>query len=90
MCTLFRFPKTLNAINKVNEVFKMQNISLPVESQKTVTEETRFDDGLKVQKNIFGEVIDQMHQNAPEIKNIFKITCQPFVLVMFTPENALI
>ena len=73
------FPKTLNAINKVNEVFKMQNISLPVESQKTVTEETRFDDGLKVQKNIFGEVIDQMHQNAPEnqkhIQNYLSAFC---------------
>ncbi len=73
------FPKTLNAINKVNEVFKMQNISLPVESQKTVTEETRFEDGLKVQKSIFGEVIDQMHQNAPEnqkhIQNYLSAFC---------------
>jgi len=60
------FPKTLNAIQQVNEVFKTGNISLPVESQKQVTEETRFDEGLKVQKSIFGEVIDQMHQNAPE------------------------
>ena len=60
------FPKTLNAIQQVNEVFKTANISLPVESQKTVTEETRFDEGLKVQKDIFGNIIDKMHQNAPE------------------------
>ena len=60
------FPKTLNAIQQVNEVFQTGNISLPVESQKQVTEEIRFDEGLKVQKSIFGEVIDQMHQNAPE------------------------
>ena len=60
------FPKTLNAINKANEVFKAANISLPVESQKTVTEETRFDKGLKAQKSIFGEVIDKMHETAPE------------------------
>lgn len=59
------FPKTLNALQEVNEVFKARNISLPVESQKKVTEETRFEEGLKVQKSIFGEVIDHMHKNAP-------------------------
>ncbi len=60
------FPKTLNAVNKANEVFKKMGVSLPVESQKTVSEETRFDEGLKAQKEIFGAIIDQMHQNAPK------------------------
>lgn len=60
------FPKTLNAIQAVNEVFTALDIKLPVESQKTVTEETRFDEGLKVQKSIFGEVIDKMHASAPD------------------------
>jgi len=73
------FPKTLNAIQKVNEVFKAQNITLPVESQRTVSEETRFEDGLKVQKDIFGDIIDQMHQNAPEnqkhIQNYLSAFC---------------
>nr|WP_319271317.1 carboxymuconolactone decarboxylase family protein [uncultured Draconibacterium sp.] len=73
------FPKTLNAINKANEVFKAANISLPVESQKTVTEETRFDDGLKVQKSIFGEIIDKMQAMAPEnqkhIQNYLSAFC---------------
>jgi len=73
------FPKTLNAIQQVNEVFKAANISVPVESQKQVTEETRFDKGLKVQKSIFGDVIDQMQQNAPEnqkhIQNYLSAFC---------------
>nr|WP_319400749.1 carboxymuconolactone decarboxylase family protein [uncultured Carboxylicivirga sp.] len=73
------FPKTLNAISKTNEVFKQAGISLPVESQKTVTEESRFDDGLKVQKDIFGEVIDKMHASAPEnqkhIQNYLSAFC---------------
>jgi 4-carboxymuconolactone decarboxylase len=60
------FPKTLNALQQVNEVFKANDISLPVDSQKQVTEESRFDDGLKVQKEIFGEIIDQMHENTPD------------------------
>lgn len=73
------FPKTLNAIQQANEVFKMMNITLPVESQKTVTEESRFDEGLKVQKSIFGDVIDKMHQTAPEnqkhIQNYLSAFC---------------
>lgn len=73
------FPKTLNAIQQVNEVFKAANITLPVESHKQVTEDTRFDKGLKVQKSIFGDIIDQMHKNAPEnqkhIQNYLSAFC---------------
>lgn len=73
------FPKTLNAIQQINEVFKTGNIVLPAESQKQVTEETRFDEGLKIQKSIFGDIIDQMHKNAPEnqkhIQNYLSAFC---------------
>lgn len=51
---------------QANKVFKDKNISLPVESQKQVNENTRFDEGLKVQKIIFGDVIEQMQKNTPE------------------------
>jgi 4-carboxymuconolactone decarboxylase len=59
------FPKTLNAINEVNEVFKAKNIALPIESQNTVDEDNRFDKGLEVQVEIFGDVIAKMRKNAP-------------------------
>jgi 4-carboxymuconolactone decarboxylase len=59
------FPKTLNAINEANEVFKAKNIALPIESQKTVSEENRFDKGLSVQVEIFGDVIAKMQESAP-------------------------
>jgi 4-carboxymuconolactone decarboxylase len=59
------FPKTLDAINQVNEVFKETNIALPIESQKTINEENRFDKGLAVQVEIFGDVINKMRDNAP-------------------------
>ncbi|MCY8232355.1 carboxymuconolactone decarboxylase family protein [Priestia endophytica] len=59
------FPKTLNAMNEVNEVFKAKNIALPVESQKTVDEDNRFDKGLAVQVEIFGDVIEKMQESAP-------------------------
>ncbi|MBG9472155.1 carboxymuconolactone decarboxylase family protein [Priestia megaterium] len=59
------FPKTLNAINEVNEVFKAKNIALPIESQKTVDEDNRFQKGLAAQVEIFGDVIKQMQESAP-------------------------
>jgi 4-carboxymuconolactone decarboxylase len=59
------FPKTLNALNEVNEVFKAKDIALPIESQKRTDEETRFEKGLAVQIEVFGEVISKMRQNAP-------------------------
>lgn len=60
------FPKTLNAIYQANEAFKEMGISLPVESQKQVTEDNRFEEGLKVQKSIFGDVIDKMQESTPK------------------------
>jgi len=60
------FPKTKQALDQVNKVFRERGIPLPVESQSQVDEETRFEKGLQVQKSIFGDIIDQMHKNAPD------------------------
>ena len=43
-----------------------KGIKLPLEKQGTVTRETRFENGLKVQKSIFGDVIDKNYKNSPE------------------------
>lgn len=59
------FPKTLNAIHEMNGVFEAKNIALPIESQQQADEETRFDKGLSVQVEIFGEVIAKMRETAP-------------------------
>ncbi|MBL4954385.1 carboxymuconolactone decarboxylase family protein [Neobacillus sp. YIM B02564] len=59
------FPKTLNAINEVNEVFKAKNIPLPIESQKQVDEDNRFDKGLSVQVEIFGDIIAKNRGAVP-------------------------
>lgn len=59
------FPKAESALRLVNDVFAEKNISLPVESQATVTEASRFKDGLAVQKAIFGDAIDKMHASTP-------------------------
>ncbi|TCD08622.1 carboxymuconolactone decarboxylase family protein [Pedobacter frigidisoli] len=60
------FPKTLNAVNEINEAFKANNILLPLQSQKTVTKETRLSKGIAVQTEIFGDLIPKMRANAPE------------------------
>lgn len=59
------FPKTLEAVHLANVVLKQKGISLPVESEQRVTEENRFEEGLKVQKGIFGDAIDKMRAGAP-------------------------
>ena len=43
------FPKMLNAVSTVNEAFKERGISLPLEKQGTVTEETRHETGKAIQ-----------------------------------------
>lgn len=60
------FPKTLNAVSQINEVFHALNITLPLDSQSQAAEETRFDKGLAVQTEIFGDVIAKMRASAPE------------------------
>ncbi|MCM2998667.1 carboxymuconolactone decarboxylase family protein [Paenibacillus cellulositrophicus] len=59
------FPKTLNAMTEVNDVFKARNIALPLESQQQVEEETRLDKGLAVQVDIFGDIITKNRENSP-------------------------
>ena len=61
------FPRAEAAIAIVSEVFRERGIKMPLESQATVTEESRFNDGLAVQKKIFGaENIEKMQKNAPD------------------------
>ena len=73
------FPKTLNALNGANAVFEKAGIALPVESRKKVTEETRFAEGLNVQKAVFGDIIDRMRESAPDnlkhIQNYLSACC---------------
>ena len=57
------FPKTLNAISTMNEVFAGNGIELPLPSQKTLTgesEEDRLQRGLEIQAPLYGtEIADR-------------------------------
>ena len=73
------FPRVFSALEEANKVFKSKNINLPLQSQSTVSEETRFEKGLAVQTSIFGNRILDMHRNAPEnlkhIQNYLSAMC---------------
>ena len=60
------FPKTLDALEQANAVFAERNIRLPLESQKQVNENNRYEKGLNLQASIFGDTVRQRRQNAPE------------------------
>ena len=77
--TYVGFPRVFLALEEANKVFKSKNINLPLQSQSTVSEETRFEKGLAVQTSIFGNRILDMHRNAPEnlkhIQNYLSAMC---------------
>ena len=51
------FPKTLNALSVLNEVFKERGIKTPLESTKTVNEEDRYQKGFQIQNSLYGDEI---------------------------------
>ena len=61
------YPRAEDALAQINTVFEERDIRLPLEGQGTVTEETRFKEGVAMQKRIFGSAgIDAMHKNTPK------------------------
>lgn len=59
------FPKMLNAVTTVNEVFKERGISLPLEKQGTVTEETRHEQGAAIQNRLYHGGISAVMEGVP-------------------------
>lgn len=60
------FPKMLNAVTTVNEVFKERGISLPLDSQSTVTEETRHETGKAIQDKLYPGGIASVMEGLPD------------------------
>ena len=59
------FPKTLNAIAAMDEVFAANGIALPLENGETVTEQDRFAKGLALQKPVYGDEIKDRYTWLP-------------------------
>ncbi len=60
------FPKTLNALSVLNEVFKERGIQTPLESGVTVTEEDRCQKGKEIQEKLYGDEIKQAMKGLPD------------------------
>lgn len=60
------FPKTLNAIAVMNEVFTEKGIKLPLEPQATVTEENRAEKGMAIQQPLYGDEIRERFAGVPD------------------------
>ncbi|WP_026207722.1 carboxymuconolactone decarboxylase family protein [Butyricimonas synergistica] len=63
------FPKTLNAVSTINEVFKEKGIALPLESQETVKEDERFEKGKEIQFPLYGEKMKESLKALPDGMN---------------------
>lgn len=59
------FPKMLNAVGTVNEVFKEREISLPIEKQGTVTENNRHERGKTIQNRLYPGGIASVMEGLP-------------------------
>jgi 4-carboxymuconolactone decarboxylase len=60
------FPRTLNAVATINEVFKARGISLPLPEQGTVTDAERYTKGFAVQAPLYGNEIKDNLADLPE------------------------
>ena len=65
------FPKTLNAITIVDEVFKEKGIKLPLEKQGTTNDENRHEKGFAIQNPIYGNEIKEKFKDLPAEFNEF-------------------
>ena len=59
------FPKTLNALGIINEVFAERGIKLPLESQGKTAEEERFAAGSAIQQPLYGNEIKEALAGLP-------------------------
>lgn len=60
------FPRTLNAIATINEVFSNHGIDLPLPTQGTVSDSDRYAQGLAVQAPLYGNEIKDNLADLPE------------------------
>jgi 4-carboxymuconolactone decarboxylase len=60
------FPRTLNAVATINEVFRARGIPLPLPEQGTVTDPERYTKGVAVQAPLYGDEIKDDLADLPD------------------------
>lgn len=58
--------RAFDFIHATNEILENRGVKLPLEGQSTTSPETRYEKGLALQKEMFGEMIDNMYRESPE------------------------
>ncbi|WP_069592585.1 carboxymuconolactone decarboxylase family protein [Methanosphaera sp. WGK6] len=69
------FPKTLNAINIMNEVFTSRNIELPLKDTSTVDDSNRYEQGLEIQSPLYGDEMKKRYEDYPETATFLTEFC---------------
>ncbi|WP_199288074.1 carboxymuconolactone decarboxylase family protein [Culicoidibacter larvae] len=60
------FPRVLNAVNTMNEVFAEQEIALPLAASATVDEASRHERGVAIQGELYGSGMRERFAKMPE------------------------
>lgn len=63
---LIGFPRTLNAVNEINEVFSDNGILLPLSVQGSIQEHERYEKGAAIQYPLYGDEIKEKYADLPE------------------------
>jgi 4-carboxymuconolactone decarboxylase len=58
--------KVFDFLHVTNDVLKSRGVQLPLPAQSGTTRDSRFEQGLAVQKRLFGSTIERMVADAPE------------------------
>ena len=58
--------RVFDFLHVTNELLQARGIELPLEEQSTTSPDTRFDQGLEVQRRILGKRIDEMYAASPK------------------------
>ena len=57
--------RVIDFLISTNEILTERGINLPLEPQSTTTPESRMEKGLALQKEIFGDMIDNLYKQSP-------------------------
>jgi 4-carboxymuconolactone decarboxylase len=84
------FPRTLNAVGTVNDVFRAQGIELPLAAQGTVSDADRYSKGLAEQAPLYGdEIKDNMADLPPPLDAVLPRLLTEFCFGDFYTRNGL-
>ena len=83
------FPRTLNALSVLEQVFQENGIDLPLPPQGTVNEENRYEKGREIQQRLYGDRMARQLSGVPGGLDTASATSIPGVVWTCRRENCL-